>query len=414
MSAPRIVFTGHGAVCAAGATVEQIWDALQAGRSALAPLRRYDIHDWPARLAGEVTVVDERGLVADRKLHKMVWRTDLLGLYAAGQAIAHACLPAERDAAYNDRTGVFVGSGGGSYQINHVFFPVLTTAAGSLPVFGREFSASVKPMWLLRTLPNNVVCHVGIRHGFKGPNACITNHCVGGVMAVAEAAATIRQGDADRALAAGHDNPLDPETIFHYHELGLLDPAAIRPFDRDRQGTILGEGAAAVLLETAADARARGATILGEFLGAGCVTEASGIVDVRPDGDGLVRAVQLALAEAGLQPRDVGCIIAHGNGTRASDASEAAAIHRLFGADTPPVTAFKWAFGHTLAAAGILDLVLALHALRHRRLPGLATLRVPEFPLPVTTAEQTPRAPVALLLCRGFGGMNTALLVRAP
>ena len=131
-------------------------------------------------------------------------------------------------------------------------------------------------MWLLRNLPNNVLCHVGIRHNFKGTNACITNQCVGGVLAVAEAAAAIRAGEADRAVAVGHDTPIDAETMFHYHRVGLMSPDALRPFDQRRNGTVFGEGAAAVMLEKAEDAQARGAPVLGEFLGSGCVTEGTG------------------------------------------------------------------------------------------------------------------------------------------
>jgi 3-oxoacyl-[acyl-carrier-protein] synthase-1 len=271
-------------------------------------------------------------------------------------------------------------------------------------------------MWLLKNLPNNVVCHVGIRHNFKGTNGCVTNQCVGGSLAVAESAAAIRAGEADRMAAIGHDSPIEPETVFHYQRLGLMAHDALRPFDAGRSGTIFGEGAAAVLLETAAQARARKATVLGEFLGSGCVSEAAGIVEVRPDGDGAGRAMQLALADAGLSPEAVGMIVAHGNGTRASDASEVLAIRRVFGAKPPPVTAFKWAFGHLIAASGVLDLVLALQALKHRIVPGIATMKSLDpalAPFPASAAAQQPRSDVALVLCRGFAGMNVALVVRA-
>ena len=156
--------------------------------------------------------------------------------------------------------------------------------------------------------------------------------------------------------------------------------------------------------------------MLGEFLGHGCVTEATGVVDLRPDGDGPARAIALALADAKIAADDVGMIVAHGNGTRASDASEAKGILRAFGGNPPPVTAFKWCVGHLLAASGILDLVLALEALRHGTAPGIATLDSvdAEFStLPVSREPQKPRSDIALVLCRGFGGMNVALVVRA-
>ena len=424
MSGPGdIVITGCGAVCAAGRSVAEIWQAVQQGRTAVGDIASWDASRWPARRAAEVRGVDNRTLVADRKLHKLMSRTDLFGLYAADQAIANSglaayrdALPPEQQARFNDRTGVFAGSGGGNYRSNYDFFPLLTAAGGDLQTFGRELSSHVNPMWLLQILPNNVVCHVGIRHNFKGTNACITNQAVGGLLAVAEAAAALRAGEADRAVAVGHDTPCEPETVLHYHRLGLMSADTVRPFDRDRDGTVFGEGAAAVVLETRGAAQARQARVLGEVLGAGCVTEAAGIVEVRPDGDGLSRATSLALAEAGLPPEAVGMVVAHGNGTRASDASEAAALHRVFGDALPPVTAFKWAFGHLIAASGVLDLVLVLAALQAGAVPGIASLRNPDpalAPLPVSVAPQRPRSRVALVLCRGFGAMNVAMMVRA-
>jgi len=196
-----------------------------------------------------------------------------------------------------------------------------------------------------------------------------------------------------------------------------LSPETIRSFDRDRDGTVFGEGAAAVMLETAADAQARNATILGEFLGSGCASEATGVLRVRPDGDGPARAIKLALADAGISPAQVGLIVAHANGTPASDASETQAIRRVFGDNPPPITGFKWAYGHLIAVSGIMDLVFALTALRHKIVPGIPTLKTLDpalAPLPVSAAPQTPRSDIALVICRGFGGMNVALLVRAP
>jgi 3-oxoacyl-[acyl-carrier-protein] synthase-1 len=318
-------------------------------------------------------------------------------------------------AQFSDRSGVFVGSGGGTYGNGYEFFPLMTAAHGDLRTLGRELSNTVNPMWLLRNLPNNVLCHVGIRHNLKGTNACITNQCVGGVLAVAEAGEAIRAGEADRAVVVGHDAPVEPETVLYYHQVGLLSNDALRPFDRERAGTILGEGAAAAVLEKPADARNRGATILGEFLGSGCATEATGVLDIQPDGEGVSRAIELALAAAEISPGDVGMIVAHGNGTRASDASEAIAIKRVFGENPPPVTGFKWAFGHLIAASGILDLVLALTALRKRIVPGIPNLTPdPELmPFPVSSQSQKPRSDVAVVICRGFGGMNVVLIVRA-
>ncbi len=419
----RVVVTGAGAICAAGRSPEEIWKAVWGGRSAIAPIQNWDTSGWPAGAAGEIAGFDPRALVEDRKVHKLLRRTDLLGLYAAGRAIDDAGLVAHREALdaasadiFNDRTGVFVGSGGGAYENQYDFFPLLTAANGDLGAFGRELAATVNPMWLIRTLPNNVLCHIGIRYGLKGPNACVTNHSVSGSLAIAEAAAALRVGEADRAVAVGHDAPVEPQTVLYYHRLGLLAADTLRPFDTGRSGSLLGEGAAALVLETESAAASRGAKIFGEFLGSGSTTEAEGLLAIRADGDGLAQAMALALDEAGLRAAEVGLIVAHGNGTRQSDASEAAAIQRVFGATPPPVTAFKWAFGHLLAASGIVDAVLALAALRRGAVPGVATLRErdPAFAdLPVSADPQAPRSDVGLILSRGFGGTNAALLFRA-
>ena len=423
MTAPRIAITGSGAVCGAGMTVEKIWAAVLGGQSAVAPITQWDASNWPIKIAAGVNGVSDRELVEDRKLHKSISRTDLFGIYAGGEAIKSSGIPAHRETLdpatvplFNDRSGLVVGSGGGTYRSNYEYFPLMTEAGDDLRKFGAELGANVNPMWLLKNLPNNVLCLVGIRHMFKGTNACITNQCAGGVLAVAEAVESLRADEADRIVAVGHDAPIEPETVLGYHKLGLLSSDVVRSFDRDRTGTIFGEGAAAVMLEKFDDAQARGAAVLGEFLGHGCVTEGTGVVDLRPDGDGPARAIALALADAGIAAADVGMIVAHGNGTRASDASEAKGILRAFGGNPPPVTAFKWCVGHSLAASGILDFVIALEALRNGVVPGVPTLNAidPEFStLPVSRDAQKPRSDIALVLCRGFGGMNVALIVRA-
>jgi 3-oxoacyl-[acyl-carrier-protein] synthase-1 len=285
-----------------------------------------------------------------------------------------------------------------------------------LPSFGRELEGTVNPMWLLRSLPNNVLCHIGIRYGLKGANACVTNHAVSGMLAIIEARAALAAGEADRAVAVGHDSPIEPQNVLCYQRLGVLATDTLRPFDERRSGSLFGEGAAALMLETEDAAANRGATIFAEITGSGYAGEAEGLVGIREDGDGVERAIGLALDDAGLQPAEVGMIVAHGNGTPRSDASEAHAIRRVFGAAPPPITAFKWAFGHLIAASGILETVIALAALRARVVPGIATLRRLDgafAELPISTGAQASLSDVALVLCRGFAGTNAALAVRA-
>jgi len=417
------VVTGAGALCAAGKHPAQIWEALRAGRSALSPIRQWDTTGWPRRIGGEIVDLDPVALLKDRKIQKFIRRSDVFGLYAADQAIEASGIAAYRGtldeaaaATFSDRTGVYVGSGGGSYQSQYDYFPLLTAADGELKRFGAELGDTVNPMWLLQTLPNNVLGHVGIRHGLKGPNACITNHSVSGMLAIVEAMEGLRQGEADRAVAVGHDAPIEPQVILYYHRAGLLAQELIRSFDAQRDGSLFGEGGAALVLETEASAAGRGATALGEVLGSGCTSDAQGLLAIREDGAGLADAIRAALDDAGLRPAEVGMIVAHANGTRQSDASEAAAIMQVFGPNVPPVTGFKWAFGHLIAASGVIETVQALWAFRARTVPGIATLREldPAFAqLPASAAPRVPRSDVALIVSRGFGGTNAALLVRA-
>ncbi|MDF1825421.1 MAG: beta-ketoacyl-[acyl-carrier-protein] synthase family protein [Verrucomicrobiales bacterium] len=417
----KIVFTGSGIVCGAGAQVNDIWDVLESGETAVGPYSQWDGENWPVKVAAEVKE-NNRTLVPDRKLHKTISRTDMFGIYAAEQAIENSGVLAHRDGldeaeqdGYNDRTGLVVGSGGGNYTSNYDYLPLITEAKGELHEFGKELSNQVTPMWLLKNLPNNVLCHVGIRGQLKGTNACITNQCASGIMAVAESASAIWNGEADRIVAAGHDAPFEPEMVYYYHKLGLMSGEAPKPFDKERSGTVFGEGAAAVVLEREEEAKARGAEILGEFLGFGCCTEATGILDLSPDGNGVQRAIEQALDDAELSPSDIGMICAHGNGTPASDLTESIGIREVFGEGIPPVTGFKWAYGHLIGASGIADLVMTLEALKREVLPGIGTLNevdpdMGDFPVARTAVKPTSRN--ALVICRGFGGMNVVVVVR--
>jgi 3-oxoacyl-[acyl-carrier-protein] synthase-1 len=407
--AARILITGSGAICAAGRSPREIWETLQSGRSAIGPIGLWDTTDWPRRHAGEVRDLEPAKLLGDRKILKFIRRSDVFGLYAGGRAIDAAGIAAWRDgldgdagAQYSDRTGVYVGSGGGTYDGQYDYFPLMTSAAGDLVEFGRQLPDVVNPMWLLRALPNNVLCHIGIKYNLKGANACITNHSESGMLAIIEAAAGLRAGEADRAVTVAHDAPIEPQTLLYYDAVGLVAEEVLRPFDAGRDGSLFGEGA--------------GVPVLGEFLGGGSTIEGEGLLPIRDDGEGPAAAMQAALDDAGLRAADVGMIVAHANGTRNSDSSEAAAIRRVFGDDPPPVTGFKWAFGHLIAASGMLDTVLALEALRAQSVPGIATLREPDPAMarvPVSTRAQTPRSDVALIVSRGFGGTNAALLLRA-
>ena len=230
--------------------------------------------------------------------------------------------------AFADATGVFVGSGGGGFDNQYDYLPLIAAARGRrCRPSASELAATVNPMWLLRSLPNNVLGHIGIRHGLKGPNACITHHSISGLLALAEATAALRAGECDRAVVAAHDAPIEPQTLLYYQQMGLLSPKGVRPFDARHDGSAMGEGAAALVLETEAAAANAAPTVLGEVLGSGSASRGAG-----PAAGATTMATawsvryRAALADAGLQPAQVGLIVAHGNGTPNSDRSEARAL----------------------------------------------------------------------------------------
>lgn len=423
MTAPRIVITGCGAICGAGRTPDEVLAAVQAGTSAIRPIEGFDTTGWPVRIAAEVADYHAAKLTGDRKLLKFIRRSDVFGLYAADRALEQSGLNGWRagldEAAATlaaDSTGVFVGSGSGNFSNQYDYLPLIAAAGGRLDAFGRELSAAVNPMWLLTALPNNVLGHVGIRHGLKGPNACITHHSVSGLLALAETAEALRAGECMRALAVAHDAPIEPQALLYYQRVGLVSGTGLRPFDATHDGSTMGEGAAALMLETEAAAAERGATVLGEVLGVGNAGDGLGLLPVDDEGAALQRAIEAALAASGLAPAEIGLIVAHGNGTPNSDASEARALQRVFGAGMPPVTAFKWAFGHLLAASGLLEAVLGLSALRAGVAPGIANLQSLDPACGALNASASARpvaGDTALVLSRGFGGSNVACVLRA-
>ena len=418
----RIVITGSGAICGAGHDPKTIVDEIAAGRSAVAPIESWDSTQWPKKMVAAVKDYNGGKLLGDRKLLKLVRRSDVFGIYAGAQAVEQAGLDVHRESLseqavvdFTDQTGCYVGSGGGAFEVNYDYFPLMAEADDSLHRFGQELSNMVNPMWLLRSLPNNVLCHVGIRHQLKGPNACITNHTTSGLLSVIEGAWALRENDAERIVAIGHDAPIEPQTLNYLDQIGVIAQDTLRPFDRSHDGCLLGEGAGCFVLETEASAAARGARVIGEYLGGADTAEGEGLFPVRADGDGVTRAIRAALADAGLQPQDVGMIVAHGNGTVSSDVSEAQALKTVFGSAMPPVTSFKWAAGHLFAAAGILDLVVGLEAIRRNIVPGIANLETVALGcegLNISSQNQTPRSDVLLVICRGFAGTNAAVLLR--
>jgi len=415
----RVVITGYGCLTASGGDAEATWKAVLAGESGIRQAETWDSSGWPYRLAGEIKNYSPRELVADRKLLKFITRQDVIGLNAVTQAVAHSGIIEHRDGladptSFNDRTGVFVGSPATKYRSQHDYLPSLADAGGAPREFGARAMEDVHPMWLLRALPNNVLAYAGIQYGFKGANANVTAHGISGSQAIAEACRYLRDGAIDRAIVVGYDSASELEALPYYASVGLLSSRGLRPFDRRRDGTLLGEGAGALFLETRDDAERRGAKIYGEVLGSSVVSEAEGVLSVREDGEGVRRAIRLALEDSQKSPDEIGMISAHANGTRLSDSSEARAFVDIFGASSIPVTGFKWSLGHTIAASGVIESILTLLCLADGRIPGIPTLEElsPDCEgVSASAAEQKPRSSVGIVVSRAFAGLNSCIVL---
>jgi 3-oxoacyl-[acyl-carrier-protein] synthase-1 len=402
--------------------VESTWQSILAGQSALQPLTQWDLSSWPCHLGGEIKL-ELAKMLPDRKLLKVISRQDVLGINAAMQAVEHSQLLPYRETLstqddFNDKTAVYVGSPGNKYCQQYDFLPLLAKTKGDMAAFAQQLFTEVHPMWLLRILPNNVLAYTGITYGFKGPNQNVTNHAVGGTQALLEAYHAISSGHAERAIVVAYDTAIEPQALYYYEKLGVISPQHLKPFDKSHDGTLLAEGAAALVLESEASAKARGATVYAELAGGFSASEAAGLFNIEEDGQALSQLMARLLEACHLEPQAVDLVVAHGNGNRKSDVSEALAIQRVFTSSSVPVTAFKWAMGHTICASGVLDVVLASCALNDKCIPGIAKLEQLAPACEALNAQQTSRYVAqglehALIINRGYASMNAAVVIKA-
>ena len=419
----RVFITGVSALTASGATADENWAAILAGKSGIDEIKQWDISSWSHRLGGELKDFQPAKMLPDRKLLKVIARQDVIGINAAMQAVEHSQLLNYRDTLacaeqFNDDTAVYVGSPGNKYFQQYDFLPLLAQCGGDMQAFAKQLFSEVHPMWLLRILPNNVLAYTGITYGFKGCNHNITNHAVSGMQAIIEAYHAIKQGQAERAVVVAYDIGTDPQALFYYDKLGVISARHLKPFDHEHDGTLLAEGASALILESETSVRARQAECYGEITGGMSATEAAGLFSIEADGEHLSALVKRTLDQQQINPADIGLLVAHGNGNQKSDVSEALAIDSVFGDYHVPVTAFKWAMGHTVCASGILDAVLTTYALRNQCIPGIANLDqlAPSCAMLNAGRETRPlvdNKPYAILINRGFASMNACLVIKA-
>lgn len=420
----RIVITGLGALGSTGSNLDECWYAIKNGVSGIRPISQWDTADWEYKYAAELKDYDPKLMVTDRKLLKLISRQDVIGLCAAKKAIDHSGVTLYRDTLinanpteaekFNDRTGVYIASPGVKFNQQYDLMPVFAKAQNDLTKFGDVLFDLVHPMWLLRILSNNVLAYVGIEHNFKGPNQNIPNHAISGTQAILEAVYAIKSGQMDRAVVVGYESAVEPQAQTYYASIGTLAKKSLRPFNTDRDGTILGEAGAALVIETLESATMRNATIHAEILGGTVVNEALGIFPVSAEAEGLTRALQHTLHNTNQSADDIGMVIAHANGTIQSDASESHAINKMFGSKMP-VTGFKWSTGHSIAASGIFEVALTVKALHDKIVPGINVLtNIADdcAGINISPQHQPLEKTTAITISRGFSSMHGCLLIK--
>jgi len=404
----RVVVTGVGGICAVGNNAGEIWDAIAAGRSGIAPITRFDPEGFETRFAGEVKGFDPAAMLG-RKESRRMDRYTQLSVAAAKEAVAHSGLDIPAEAT---RIGVLVGTGMGGME---TFEAGTETLLASGP-------RRISPFFVPMMLPNMASGTVSIEVGAKGPNFGTVSACASSAHAIGEATLMIRRGESDAMLAGGGEAAVTRMGIGGFNAMGALstrndDPAgASRPFDLGRDGFVLAEGAAILVLEERDHALARGATILAEVIGYGTTDDANHMVQPAPGGEGAARAMGIALHDASLDPGAIDYINAHGTSTQLNEKLETQAVQRVFGerAGLVPISSTKSMTGHLLGAAGSLEALITIAAMRDSVLPPTINQDTPDPDCPLDTIPNAARPAeirYAMSNSMGFGGHNVSLIL---
>jgi 3-oxoacyl-[acyl-carrier-protein] synthase II len=392
----RIVFTGLGVLSPIGTTLDAVWQSLLTQTSGIRPISLTDATELPQRIGGEVPGFSAKAMLAEkgyRKTLNSMGRTVELGLLASQLAMQDAGLSKGSMPAH--RLGIEFASLMAPSELNDLAAAFKLTSPDGETVnyaaWGKDGLSQITPNWMLKYLPNMPACHTTIVFDMQGPSNTQIPGDTAGLVALAEAGRTIRRGAADVMLVGGSEGRISPITLARYNLTLQLsrrnhDPAgAVRPFDLTRDGLVYAEGGAVLALEDLDHAKSRNAKIIGEVAG-----WASGI-DRGNKGPGLARVIRNALAAAGIQPKDVDHVNAHGTGTTAGDAFEARGIAEVFGRDTQ-VFAPTSLFGNIGAASALMELACSVLALQHGQLPGTRNHQTPDPACPVAVYTGAPRA----------------------
>lgn len=406
----RVVITGLGLVTPLGNDVESNWDALVHGRSGVGPISRFDASALPVRIAAEVKNFDAEPLLGKKDIKK-VDPFCQFAIAAAEMAVGESGL---KSAGYDPaRIGVIVGAGMGG----------ISTVEHYVGAFLEHGIKKVSPFFIPRLIANMAPGQIAIRHGFRGVNYSTASACASGCHAIGEAFRLIRLGIQDAMVAGGSEAGVTPLTVAGFTVMRALSmrndepEAASRPFDRHRDGFVVGEGAGVVVMESLERAVGRGAHIYAEVVGYGANSDAYHMTSPAPQGVGAADCMALALAEAGVRPADVGYINAHGTGTEYNDVCETQAIKRTFGehAYRLAVSSTKSMTGHALGGAGGIETAFTALALDRRVLPPTRNLSEPDPECDLDYVSEGARpAIVDVALCNafGFGGANACIALR--
>ncbi|WP_397571617.1 beta-ketoacyl-[acyl-carrier-protein] synthase family protein [Schlesneria sp. T3-172] len=421
MKKRRVVVTGLGCVSPVGNSPAESWNALLNGQSGVSAISIFDASNYPARIAAEVKnfgttfpEVQKRYPKSGRNIH--------FAIAAGAQAVRDSGL---QQAGYDPgRIGVYTGAGEGSQDFELFMSMVARSSTDGncdLPAFNQLVLANLDAAKEMEQEPHMVSAHLAAEFGFEGPNLNTLTACAAAAQAIGESAKLIEDGLLDAALTGGSSSMIHPFGVTGFCLLTTLstrndDPTrASRPFDLDRNGFVLGEGAGIIILEEYEAARRRGAPIYAELTGYGSTADAYRVTDIHPEGRGAVTAMKLALQEARLNPSDVSYLNAHGTSTKANDALETLAIRKVFGtaADHLPVSSTKSMTGHLVAAGGGIEAVFSVMAIGANVIPPTMNYETPDPQCDLDYVPLTARElPVSHVLSNsfGFGGQNVSLL----
>jgi 3-oxoacyl-[acyl-carrier-protein] synthase II len=411
--APRVVVTGMGAVTALGLDVASTWEGLVAGKSGIGPITQFDPSRLTTRIAAEVKGFDASA-VLDRKEQRRNDRYVQFALVAARQALDQAGLPGRLEGELAERTGVVIGTGIGGIE----------TLAEQILLMGQRGPDRMSPFLIPMAISNLAAGVTAIVFGPQGPNMSVVSACATGGHSIGEAWEIIRRGDADVMIAGGSEATMHESLVGGFAAMRALstrndDPErASRPFDKHRDGFVIGEGSGIVVLESLDHARARGAEPLAEIVGYGATADASHITLPAPGGAGAVRAIRRALQKANLSVDEVAMVNAHATSTPEGDSRELEAMRTLFGqrAGEVSLTANKSMIGHTLGAAGAIEAIATVMSVRTGIVPPTINLEDPDDAaagLDLTPNQARRRdIEVAVSNSFGFGGQNSAVVFR--